>query len=83
VGRPNHRPAGTIFLMAGLPAWWRGTDVEFVERAMEEACVSVVPGAAFGLTGCVRFSYGGLTAAALSQLDQNLTRFRAKLAAEG
>src|SRR5690606_3098053 len=29
VGRPGHRPEGTIFLMAGLPAWWSGSEEEF------------------------------------------------------
>lgn len=78
VGRPQHAPAGTIFLMAGLPAWWHGTEAEFAERALEEGCVSVVPGVAFGLSGCVRISFGGLTLAQLDQLDQNLAAFRAR-----
>jgi aspartate/methionine/tyrosine aminotransferase len=78
VGRPGHAPAGTIFLMAGLPAWWAGDEASFAERLLEEGCVSVVPGAAFGLAGCVRISFGGLTLDQLDQLDHNLAAFRAR-----
>lgn len=79
VGRPGHVPQGTIFLMAGLPAWWRGTDVGFVEKALETATVSVIPGSAFALENCVRFSFGGMTTAAIEQLDLNLARMRAQV----
>lgn len=78
VGRAKHRPEGTIFLMAGLPPWWQGNDVELTERLLEEACVSVVPGSAFGLERCVRFSFGGLSVQQLEQLDQNLEQFKLK-----
>lgn len=77
VGRPGHVPMGTIFLMAGLPAWWKGSDMAFVEKALETATVSVIPGSAFALERCVRFSFGGMTTAAIEQLDVNLARMRA------
>jgi aspartate/methionine/tyrosine aminotransferase len=80
VGRAKHIPEGTIFLMAGLPSWWKGTDVELTERFLEEACVSVVPGSAFGMERCVRFSFGGLSVAQLAQLEKNLASFKAKFA---
>lgn len=76
VGRPGHRPAGTIFLMARVPDWFEGDDEAFAEAALEGACVSTVPGSAFGLPGSVRFSYGGMTVAEIEKLDRNLTAFR-------
>lgn len=79
VGRVGHKPEGTIFLMAGLPAWWKGNDVEFSAAALEAGCVSVVPGSSFALDNCVRFSYGGLTESEIQQLDTNLTAFRARV----
>jgi aspartate/methionine/tyrosine aminotransferase len=78
-GRAGHRPMGTIFLMAGLPEWWTGTDVAFAESALERHCVSVIPGSAFGLDGSVRFSFGGLGHQAIEQLDQNLAAWRSSL----
>ncbi len=77
VGRPGHRPEGTIFLMAGLPDWWQGDDGAFSAAALEACCVSTVPGSAFGLPGSVRFSYGGMTVERIEQLAQNLKAFRA------
>lgn len=79
VGRAGHRPEGTIFLMAGLPAWWKGDDVEFSAAALEASCVSVIPGSSFALDRCVRFSYGGMNASEIKRLDENLTRFRQSL----
>jgi aspartate/methionine/tyrosine aminotransferase len=79
VGRPEHEPAGTIFLMAALPPWWSGTDVELVDAALDEACVSAIPGAAFGLPGSVRLSFGAMRAADVARLDRNLQRFRESL----
>ncbi|MCA9729990.1 MAG: hypothetical protein KC729_20060, partial [Candidatus Eisenbacteria bacterium] len=67
----------TIFLMAGLPEWWSGSDVEFVEEAIVRHCVSVIPGSAFGLEGTVRFSFGGLGREAIEQLDRNFADWRA------
>jgi aspartate/methionine/tyrosine aminotransferase len=75
-GRPGHAPAGSIFVMAALPPWWQGDDSSFSRAAIEEACVSTVPGSAFGLPGTVRLSFGGMTASQLDQLDRNLTAFR-------
>ena len=76
VGRAGHDPMGTIFLMAGLPSWWDGNDETFAEAALEQACVSVVPGSAFGLPDSVRFSFGGMTKEAIGQLDVNLAKMR-------
>ncbi|MEZ4653046.1 MAG: pyridoxal phosphate-dependent aminotransferase [Candidatus Eisenbacteria bacterium] len=76
-GRAGHDPMGTIFLMAGLPEWWSGSDVEFVEEAIVRHCVSVIPGSAFGLEGTVRFSFGGLGREAIEQLDRNFADWRA------
>lgn len=75
-GRAGHRPEGTIFLMAGLPNWWQGSDAEFAQAALETGCVSTIPGHAFGLPGTVRFSYGGLDSASIAQLDTNLQTFK-------
>jgi aminotransferase len=75
-GRRGHDPMGTIFLMAELPPWWEGNDVEFVEEALERHCVSVIPGSAFGLEGTIRFSFGGMTQTAIAQLDRNLEAWR-------
>ena len=58
--------------MAGLPEWFDGDDVAFTEKALEAACVSTVPGSAFGLPGSVRFSYGGMTVEQISRLEENL-----------
>ncbi len=76
VGRPNHGPAGTIFLMAALPGWWAGTDEEFVEAALEAGCVSAIPGAAFGLPGAIRLSYGAMSLEDITRLDGNLAAFQ-------
>lgn len=76
-GRAHHRPEGTIFLMATLPSWWRGTDVEFVEAALHAGCVSGIPGEAFGLPGAVRFSFGAMRDRDIERLDGNLASFRA------
>jgi len=76
VGRPAHEPQGTIFLMAGLPPWWRGDDEGFVDAALDAVAVSTVPGSAFGLPGAVRFSYGGMTLEAIERLDANLASLR-------
>ncbi len=80
VGRRGHLPAGTIFLMASLPAWWRGTDESFVDAALEAGCVSAIPGAAFGLPGAIRLSYGAMTLGDITRLDANLQLFRDSLA---
>ncbi len=78
VGRPGHRPEGTIFLMASLPDWWRDDEEAFARAALEARCVSTVPGTAFGLPGSVRFSYGGMTVERIAKLADNLDRFRAQ-----
>lgn len=78
-GRAGHPPMGTIFLVASLPEWWSGDDEAFCEAALEAACVSSVPGSAFGLPGTVRFSFGGMSAERIEQLDSNLAGFRASL----
>jgi aspartate/methionine/tyrosine aminotransferase len=80
IGRPNHLPQGTIFLMAGLPSWWQGNDTDFAQAALDACCVSTVPGSAFGLPGSVRFSYGGMTVERIEQLEKNLQKFRDSLA---
>ena len=80
IGRAAHRPEGTIFLMAALPAWWKGTDMAFAEAAMEQGVVSVIPGRAFGLEGSLRFSYGATSLADIDRLDANLAALRARLA---
>lgn len=77
VGRPGHRPEGTIFLMASVPGWFSGDDAAFAEAALEAGCVSTVPGHAFGMPGSVRFSYGGLDVEAIDRLDANLAALRA------
>ncbi len=79
IGRPNHSPEGTIFLMAGLPPWWQGDDVSMAEAALDACCVSTVPGSAFGLPGAIRFSYGGMTVERIKQLGENLEKFRASV----
>ena len=78
-GRAGRKPEGTIFLMATLPTWWTGTDVAFVDKALEAGCVSGIPGEAFGLPGCVRFSYGAMRPADIERLGGNLAAFRAGL----
>jgi len=79
VGRAGQRPMGTIFLTAALPDWWAGNDVSFSKAAIESGCVSSVPGSAFGLNGSIRLSFGAMTRDDISQLDQNLSEFRASL----
>jgi aspartate/methionine/tyrosine aminotransferase len=76
VGRAGREPMGTIFLMSKVPPWFHGDEYAFVERAMAEAVVSVVPGASFGLPGTLRFSYGGMTETAIAALDGGLRRLR-------
>ena len=78
-GRAGHPPMGTIFLVASLPEWWSGDDESFCEAALEAACVSTVPGSAFGLPGTVRFSFGGMSAERIEQLDANLAELRSSL----
>jgi aspartate/methionine/tyrosine aminotransferase len=78
VGRAGHVPEGTIFLMAGLPAWWSGDDQAFVDKALDQELFSSVPGRAFGLEGSVRFSYGAMTATSLAHLDAALAAMRAE-----
>lgn len=76
VGRPGHRPEGTIFLMAAVPAWFDGDDAAFADAALSAGAVSVVPGSAFGIPHSVRFSYGGMTVEQIAQLDVNLGALR-------
>lgn len=76
VGRAGTKPEGTIFLMAALPDWWKGDDEAFCERALELELFSAVPGSAFGLERCVRFSYGSLTDAQAATLDEALAVMR-------
>ena len=76
VGRPRHRSEGTIFLMAGLPDWWSGDDVGFVEEAIGRGLFSAIPGSAFGLPGSVRLSFGATELADIERLDGHLAAFR-------
>jgi aminotransferase len=76
VGRPGHEPMGTIFLMASLPDWWKGNDLEFVEAALERSAFSSVPGSAFGLEGSVRFSFGSMSVPAIAELDRRIEAWR-------
>jgi aspartate aminotransferase len=75
-GRPAHRPEGTIFLMAALPAWWEGDDVAFVEKALDEHRFSAIPGSAFGLPGSIRLSYGATRLEDIERLDGHLAAMR-------
>jgi aspartate/methionine/tyrosine aminotransferase len=77
VGRPGHRPGGTIFLCAALPAWWSGDDASFARRALELGLFSVIPGSAFGVVGAVRFSFGATSETDLARLDHKLAALRA------
>ncbi len=72
VGRPGHKPEGTIFLMASVPDWFEGDDAAFCEAMLVAGVVSIVPGAAFGLPGSVRFSFGGMTVDQIETLDRGL-----------
>ncbi|MEZ6197442.1 MAG: pyridoxal phosphate-dependent aminotransferase [Planctomycetota bacterium] len=76
VGRSGRAPAGTIFLMAGLPEWWSGDDVGFVEAALSRGLFSSVPGSAFGLPGSVRLSYGAMTPPEIARFDAALETMR-------
>jgi ornithine--oxo-acid transaminase len=76
MGRPGHRPEGTIFLMAGVPSWFDGDDAGFADAALDAGAVSVVPGSAFGIPSSVRFSYGGMTVEQIAQLRENLAALR-------
>ncbi|MCC7541406.1 MAG: pyridoxal phosphate-dependent aminotransferase [Deltaproteobacteria bacterium] len=82
VGRAHRKPEGTIFLMASVPAWFRGSDEDFAKTALERCIVSVIPGAAFGLPGAVRLSYGTMTPPDCERLDTNLTRLQASIVTE-
>ncbi|MEE9391992.1 MAG: pyridoxal phosphate-dependent aminotransferase [Planctomycetota bacterium] len=73
-GRPDHEPQGTIFLVAKLPAWWRGDDVAFADQALESGLFSCIPGSAFGIPGAVRFSFGAMTSQAITTLAKALSR---------
>lgn len=79
VGRAGRQPEGTIFLMAAVPKWFAGTDEDFARIALDRAAVSVIPGAAFGLPGSVRFSYGTMQPADIERLEANLAAFRASM----
>lgn len=76
VGRPGHRSEGTIFLMAGLPPWWSGDDLSFVDQGIDRGLFSAIPGSAFGLDGSVRFSFGAMDLATIARLDDNLAAMR-------
>lgn len=75
VGRPQHQPAGTIFLMAALPDWWKQDDRAFAEAALEHG-FSVIPGSSFAIPNSVRFSFGGMSADAMGHLERHLTKWR-------
>ncbi len=77
VGRPDHEPMGTIFLMAGLPEWWSGNDTEFVDAALERKAFSAIPGSAFGIPESVRFSFGSMEAKSIQELDRRLQEWKA------
>ncbi len=79
-GGARRPPMGTIFLMAYLPSWWTGTDVEFSAAAITAGCLSSIPGSAFGLPGTVRLSFGAMTLADIERLDTNLAVWRQRLA---
>ena len=78
-GRHGHEPVGTIFLMVSVPDWYDGDADSFAEKAMEEAVCSMVPGDSFGLPGTLRFSFGGMTADSIANLDRGFSRLRASL----
>ncbi len=78
VGRPAHRPEGTIFLMARLPRWWDGDDQGFARHTLEANRFSVVPGRAFGMPGCVRFAFGSMTLESIARLDRHLSELAAR-----
>ncbi len=76
VGRPGHRPEGTIFLVAALPPWWSGDDVEFCDVSLAGSLLSAIPGSAFGLPPSIRLSFGSMTLAHIRQLDAALDAMR-------
>ena len=76
VGRPEHPPSGTIFLVAALPPWWAAGDQEFCEAAIDGGWFSAIPGSAFGLPPSARFSFGSMTVADIEALDGALSAMR-------
>jgi len=74
VGRPNHAANGTIFLMASLPSWWTGSDLEFAHHVIDSGHFSVIHGAAFGLPGAVRFAFGSMPLDDIKALNEHLTK---------
>jgi len=70
-GRYPEGPRGGISLLARLPAGI-DDDLAFLEKAMEMAKFSAIPGSAFGAPGCVRFGYAGIPVGSIDLMEEAL-----------
>ncbi len=70
-------PRGAFYVFADVSALFArkrvGGSADFCARLLEEAHVAAVPGDAFGVDSCVRFSF----ATALSSIEEGMRRFTA------
>jgi len=66
-GRFPEGPRGGISLLGRLPEGLED-DVAFLDKAMEMALFSAIPGSAFGAPGCVRFGYAGIPLEAIERM---------------
>jgi len=74
-------PEGAFYVFPRVEALYPrknvGGSVEFCRRLLEEARVAAVPGEAFGLDSCIRFSF----ATPLDRIEEGLRRFESWLRA--
>ncbi len=70
-GRFPEGPRGGISLLARLPEGL-DDDVAFLDKAMDMARFSAIPGSAFGAPGCVRFGYAGIPCEAIERMRTGL-----------
>ncbi len=72
-------PEGAFYVFPRVEALYRrkgvGGSVEFCRRLLDEAHVAAVPGEAFGVDSCVRFSF----ATSQERIEEGLSRFEAWL----
>ena len=73
------QPSGAFYVFPNVTGAMRqlkcATSIEFARRLMSDIAVAVVPGEAFGVPGCVRFSY----ALALDRIHAGIDRLRGLL----
>ena len=70
-GRFPDGPRGGISMLARLPDGL-DDDVAFLDKAMELARFSAIPGSAFGAPGCVRFGYAGIPLESIERMRGGL-----------